>query len=73
MTYEEHIDKVIEDTHTSIEAFTYYVQYGWSLRKCALNMCLSHTGVKKYLDDLQYIDDDMYQAYQAEVKRRRKR
>lgn len=73
MTYEEQIEKVILDTKISVEAYTYYVEYGWSLRKCALNMCLSHTWVKKYLDDLKYIDDDMYQSYQVEVKRRRKR
>ena len=73
MTYEEHIEKVILDTKISVEAYTYYVEYGWSLRKCALNMCLSHTWVQKYLEDLQYIDGDMYYAYKKEAERRRKR
>lgn len=72
MTYEEHIDKMIKNTKLSIEAYTYYVEYGMSLRKCAKNMCVSHTMVKNYLDDLQYIDDDMYQSYQNKVKENRK-
>lgn len=73
MTYEEHIDHLINTTKASIDAYTYFVEYGWSLRVCAKNLCCSHTQVKNLLDQLHFIDDDMYQSYKAELKRRNKK
>ena len=73
MTYEEHIDHLINTTKASIDAYTYFVEYGLSLRVCAKKLCCSHTQVKNLLDQLQFIDDDMYQSYKAELKRRNKK
>ena len=73
MTYEEHIYSLIEHTQRCITAYTYFVEYRWSLRVCAKNMQVSHTMVKNYLEELCDIDDDMYQSYQCELKRRNKK
>ena len=45
-----------------------------SYREVAKNLCLkSHNTVRKRLELLKDINDEMYQAYKAEAKRRAKR
>ena len=73
MTYEEHIDYIIEHTQKCITAYTYFCEYHWSLRVCAKNLQCSHTQVKNLLEDLANIDDDMYQSYLTELKVRNKK
>lgn len=70
MTYVEEIDSIIRHTRLCIDAYTYYCEYHWSLRVCAKNLQCSHTQVKNLLEDLADIDDDMYQSYKTELKRR---
>lgn len=72
MTYEERIEALAMSRVMSVTAYEYFVERGWSLRKCAENMMISHTQVKNLLEDLATIDDDMYQSYKAEMKRRRR-
>lgn len=72
MTYEEHIDYIINHTKQCIEAYTLFCEYRFSLRKCAKEMMISHTQVKNLLENLANINDDYYQEYKREQRRRRK-
>jgi plasmid maintenance system antidote protein VapI len=73
MTYEERIEALAISRVKSITAYEYFVERRWSLRKCAENMMVSHTQVKNLLEDLSSIDDDMYQSYLDELKRRKRK
>lgn len=51
-------------------AYTYYVEYGWSLRKCADNLCMGTSTVRNRLKGLEAIDPHKYKEYKEECKRR---
>lgn len=68
MRYEEYYDRLILQTELSLKAYEYYVEYGWSLRKCAANLEVSHTWIKKSLEDLLYIDREKYDLYRKKLK-----
>lgn len=55
-----------------LECYLLYVTYHYSLRDTAKELCLSHTQVKNRLEELKYINDEMYQEYKHErqVKKR---
>lgn len=73
MTYEEKIEALAISRVKSMTAYEFYVERKWSLRKCAENMMVSHTQVKNLLEDLSTIDDDLYQSYLVELKRRKRK
>lgn len=54
-------------------AARYYVEYKWSMRKIAENMCIGETTVRRYLNQyLKHIDDELYvqvQRRKQEVKK----
>lgn len=54
-----------------LECYILYVEYGMSYREVAENLCLkSHNTVKKRLEMLADINDEMYQTYKNTVKER---
>lgn len=54
-----------------LECYILYVEYGMSYREVAKELCLkSHNTVKKRLEQLAYINDEMYQTYKNKVKER---
>lgn len=57
-----------------LECYILYVEYNMSFREVAENLCLkSHNTVKKRLEQLADINDEMYQTYRNKVKERSKK
>ena len=55
---------------TALLCLDMYVNHKWSYRKIGKNLLISHQSVKNYLDKLQYYDDELYQLYDNERKRK---
>lgn len=57
-----------------LECYILYVEYDMSFREVAENLCLkSHNTVKKRLEKLADINDEMYMTYKNKVKERAKK
>ena len=52
-------------------AYIYYTEYHMSLRDIAEELEVSRMTVKRYLEALEYISDDMYVTYEREKKKRK--
>ena len=62
----------MDRTETVLKCAEYCIEYKWSVRKIAENMCLSKSAVHKYLtEDLKYIDDEKWVQCLDILKHRR--
>lgn len=53
------------DEEKIIQASIYYVEYRWSMREVAENMCIGETTVRRWLNViLKKIDFELYQSVQ---------
>lgn len=67
------IDDDLEKQAVICIAARYYVEYKWSMKKIAENMCVGETTIRRWLNQyLKHIDDELYvqvQRRKQEVKK----
>ena len=55
-----------------LEAYILYVEYNKTLREVSRELKISPNTVKRYLDKLAFINDEMYQEYKRVSQKRRR-
>ena len=64
------IDDDLEKKAVICIAARYYIEYKWSMKRIAENMCIGETTVRRWLNQyLKHIDEELY----IQVQRRKRR